>query len=58
MSIYTLPKAYDFNSVEERIYDMWEKNGYFRPDIDPDRKPYVISIPPPDPCISFGKTLS
>jgi valyl-tRNA synthetase len=48
MSSFMLPKAYDFNSVEERTYDMWEANGFFRPEIDPDRKPYVISIPPPN----------
>lgn len=50
-----LPKAYDFKSVEQKIYDWWEKNGYFSPSNDPhkpgfkpDIKPYVISIPPPN----------
>lgn len=52
---HTLSKAYDFNATETRIYDWWEKNGYFRPTndpnlpgFDPDIKPYVISIPPPN----------
>jgi valyl-tRNA synthetase len=50
-----LPKAYDFKSTEPRIYEMWERGGYFRPwndprkpDFDPDIKPFVISIPPPN----------
>ena len=50
-----LPKTYDFKSVENRIYEMWEKNGCFKPfndpckpDFDPSIKPFVISIPPPN----------
>src|SRR5512135_971637 len=52
---YELPKAYDFRSTEPRIYAMWEKGGYFKPSndphkpgFDPAKKPYVISIPPPN----------
>jgi len=55
MPKYDLPKAYDFKSTEPRIYEMWEKGGYFRPsndphkpDFDPTRKPFVLSIPPPN----------
>jgi valyl-tRNA synthetase len=55
MTEYQLPKAYDFKSTEPRIYEMWEKGGYFKPsndpnkpDFDPSRKPFVISIPPPN----------
>jgi len=50
-----LPKAYDFKSTEPRIYEMWEKGGYFKPhndpnqpDFDPNVEPFVISIPPPN----------
>ena len=50
-----LPKAYDFKSTEERLYDWWEKRGYFspasdpqKPGFDPSVKPFVISIPPPN----------
>ena len=50
-----LPKAYDFNATEKRLYDWWEKSGYFLPsndptkkDFDPTKKPFVISIPPPN----------
>ncbi|NIS79453.1 MAG: valine--tRNA ligase [Anaerolineales bacterium] len=48
MGIYDLPKSYSFKSVEERLYKWWESSGYFRPQIDLERRPYVISIPPPN----------
>jgi valyl-tRNA synthetase len=55
MPEYTLPKTYDFHHTEARIYQMWEDNKYFRPindpnsaGFDPDIKPFVISIPPPN----------
>ncbi len=44
MTEYQLPKAYDFKSTEPRIYEMWEKNGYFRPSNDP-QKPGFRSRP-------------
>jgi valyl-tRNA synthetase len=51
----TLPKAYDYQNTEKRIYDMWEKSGFFKPSNDPQKpgfdssiKPYVITIPPPN----------
>ena len=50
-----LPKAYDFNAYEEKIYQDWETKGYFKPTNDPnlpghdpDVKPFVIVIPPPN----------
>jgi len=50
-----LPKAYDFSNTEERVYFQWESAGYFqpsndpeKPDFDPTKKPFVISIPPPN----------
>ncbi len=44
-----MPKAYDFSSTEERLYEWWEKNGWFKPEARPaDAKPFVISIPPPN----------
>ena len=55
MTTSELPKAYDFKSTEPRIYEVWEKGGYFKPwndpakqDFDPNIKPFVISIPPPN----------
>jgi valyl-tRNA synthetase len=55
MTKHELPKTYDFTSTEPRVYEMWERGGYFRPSNDPNRpgfdasvKPFVISIPPPN----------
>ena len=43
-----MPTTYDHSSVEQRLYAWWEERGYFAPDIDPERKPFVISMPPPN----------
>ncbi|MFH0803865.1 MAG: valine--tRNA ligase [Candidatus Tagabacteria bacterium] len=45
-----LDKAYDPKKVESRIYEMWEKSGYFNPDKLPNRlkKTYSIVLPPPN----------
>ncbi len=43
-----MAKAYDPKSVEERLYNWWEAHGYFLPRVDPNKKPFVISIPPPN----------
>ena len=55
MEDFLLPKSYDFKNTEKRIYDWWEKSGFFQPTndprkkgFDPNRKPFVISIPPPN----------
>ena len=41
-----IPKAYDPKAVEQRIYDSWMEGGYFTPEIDRSRKPFVIIMPP------------
>lgn len=44
-----MPPRYDFRAVEQKIYQWWEENGWFRPEIaGPDAEPFVISIPPPN----------
>ena len=43
-----LPKVYDPKQVESKIYEMWEKGGYFTPKPDPAKKPFCISMPPPN----------
>jgi valyl-tRNA synthetase len=48
-SIEEMPKTYDFESTEQRLYRWWEESGWFKPEIaGPDAEPYVISIPPPN----------
>ncbi len=43
-----LPPAYEPASVESRIYEIWERGGYFRPRVDPNQTPYTIIMPPPN----------
>ena len=41
-----IPKAYEPGKIEKKWYDSWVKRGYFTPEIDPDKKPFVIIMPP------------
>ncbi len=43
-----LPKTYDPQSVEDRIYKNWVEKGYFNTQIDESKKPFTIVIPPPN----------
>ncbi|MGQ9905087.1 MAG: valine--tRNA ligase, partial [Anaerolineae bacterium] len=47
-----LPKSYDSHSVEDRLYQWWEENGYFKPEsqiyVRDDEPKFVITIPPPN----------
>ena len=43
-----LPKHYDPQSVEPRLYKRWERNGYFHEEPDPARPPFIICMPPPN----------
>ena len=43
-----LPKVYEPQQVENRIYRMWEENGHFKPSGKPDAKPFTIVMPPPN----------
>ena len=43
-----MENRFDFLDKEEKIYKNWEKNGYFKPQIDKSKKPFVISMPPPN----------
>ncbi len=43
-----LPKQYDPQSTEPRLYERWERNGYFHEEPDPARPPFIICMPPPN----------
>nr|MBC7245430.1 valine--tRNA ligase [Chloroflexota bacterium] len=43
-----MSKTYNHRSVEQRIYAWWEEKRYFTPKIDYSKKPFVISMPPPN----------
>ena len=42
-----LAKTYDPSGMEGRLYDKWEKNGYFHAEVDRSKKPFTIVMPPP-----------
>ena len=43
-----LAKAYNPGEFEDRIYQFWESNGYFHAEVDQNKKPYTIMMPPPN----------
>ncbi|MBE6922857.1 MAG: valine--tRNA ligase [Ruminococcaceae bacterium] len=43
-----LPKVYEPQQVEDRIYKMWEQGGFFKPQGKADAKPFTIVMPPPN----------
>lgn len=48
MSEVNIAKTYDPKEFEERIYRNWEENKYFTPEVDKNKKPYTIMMPPPN----------
>jgi len=43
-----IPKAYNPTEVEDKWYSYWENSRIYHSEIDPDKKPYSIVIPPPN----------
>ncbi|MBQ4072385.1 MAG: valine--tRNA ligase [Clostridia bacterium] len=43
-----LPKNFEPQSFENSIYQEWENAGYFRPEVDKNKTPFSIVIPPPN----------
>ena len=50
-----MPTVYEPRQWEEKLYEWWESQGFFRPEqqiesglADPDAPPFVISMPPPN----------
>lgn len=43
-----LAKTYNPHEFEDRIYNQWETKGAFRAEIDKDKKPFTIVMPPPN----------
>jgi valyl-tRNA synthetase len=46
--IKALSKAYEPKTFEDKIYRMWEEKKAFRAEIDPEKTPFTIVIPPPN----------
>ena len=43
-----LPKRYRPDEVEGEMYRLWEEGRYFHAEVDPNKQPFSIVIPPPN----------
>lgn len=41
-------KTWQHSEIEGELYQKWESDGYFKPEVNPGGKPFVIAIPPPN----------
>ncbi len=41
-------EQYDFKNIEEKWYDYWLNKGYFKADVNSEKPPFSIVIPPPN----------
>jgi valyl-tRNA synthetase len=46
--MHELQKTYDARAVERRWYDHWLEKGYFSAPVEPGRRRFCITIPPPN----------
>lgn len=45
---FFMDKFYNPAEAERKWYRVWEEGGMFKPEINPDGKPYTIILPPPN----------
>ena len=43
-----IAKTYNPSEFEDKLYTEWVEKGYFHAEIDKDKKPFTIVIPPPN----------
>ena len=43
-----IPNRFDHQAVCQELYAAWEQAGCFRAEVNPDRRPFTIVIPPPN----------
>ena len=43
-----IPNRFDFAQLAPELYQAWWKEGCFRAEVNPSKKPYTIVIPPPN----------
>ena len=48
MKNHKIDDKFDPKNFEERLYEKWESNGYFKPSDDKTKEPYCIMMPPPN----------
>jgi valyl-tRNA synthetase len=46
--IKELPKVYEPKDTEDKLYQFWMDNGLFNAEVDKNKKPFSIVIPPPN----------
>ncbi|MDD3589867.1 MAG: class I tRNA ligase family protein [Thermoguttaceae bacterium] len=46
--INDLPSQYDHLAAQERQTKFWEEKGFFHSDVNPNKRPYAVVIPPPN----------
>ncbi len=46
--IQEIPKTYEPKAIEDKWYQKWIENGYFNADVNYEKKPFTIVIPPPN----------
>lgn len=54
-----MDKVYDHKATEEKNYKTWEEKGFFKPEINPNGKPFSIILPPPNAngALHFGHAM-
>ncbi len=54
-----IEKTYDPRKVEDRLYNIWMEKGYFHAEINGDKEPFTIVMPPPNitGCLHMGHAL-
>ncbi|WP_425448148.1 valine--tRNA ligase [Dethiothermospora halolimnae] len=43
-----LSKTYNPKEFEDRLYDYWNENGYFKAEVNEEKEPFTIMMPPPN----------
>ena len=43
-----LPKTYDPKASESKLYQFWMDGGFFNAEVDPNKTPFSIMLPPPN----------
>lgn len=46
--VENLNKTYDPKSFEDRLYKFWNENGYFKANVNREKEPFTIMMPPPN----------
>ena len=54
------PKSYDYNKVEKIIYSYWQEKHLFSPNVDDDKDPFTVIMPPPNVTgtLHYGHALT